>query len=390
MRLKHTLSIIVLTAFLSATIWPAGARAEEQLVFENDNVRSFSAQTVIIDSVNKGGDVALQFGRSLGEQLKWDATDSQFLLTDDLEVQGALSGSSLSMAGGMTTIAANGTAIFNVNQRPVNFRIATDNQTNMFFVDGTNDRMGIGTGSPDTTLEIVGTASGEHLRFGRLLTGSGTVKIQTLIDSTTAFQVLDADGGNPALSIDTVNERVGVGKASPAATLDVAGAISGSLLRLGNFSTSSGVLAYSSGGVLVPTALGTSGQLLISRGTAAPAWKSAVMSTSLLWYINTVQVTGTGGAIVPLPFDMTVTGVDLWVKGRPQGSAIIVDIKRNGVTIFSTKPQINANTSSGGSAAVFSATALAEQSVLTVSIDQVGSALAGSGLTVLLKGTRGY
>lgn len=44
---------------------------------------------------------------------------------------------------------------------------------------------------------------------------------QNKTDATTSFQVLDTDGGTPVLNIDTANERVGVGTASPSSALEV-------------------------------------------------------------------------------------------------------------------------------------------------------------------------
>ncbi|PIR48236.1 hypothetical protein COU80_05395, partial [Candidatus Peregrinibacteria bacterium CG10_big_fil_rev_8_21_14_0_10_55_24] len=74
-------------------------------------------------------------------------------------------------------------------------------------------------------VNIQGTASGTHLHSEDMLSASGSVKIQPAADSTTAVLVLDADGGDPVLNIDTTNERVGIGTGSIAATLDVDGSI---------------------------------------------------------------------------------------------------------------------------------------------------------------------
>ncbi len=43
------------------------------------------------------------------------------------------------------------------------------------------------------------------------------------MDSTSGFQVLDANGGTSILSVDTTNERVGIGVSNPSYTLDVTG-----------------------------------------------------------------------------------------------------------------------------------------------------------------------
>lgn len=48
------------------------------------------------------------------------------------------------------------------------------------------------------------------------------VKWQNATDSLTGFQIRDNDGGTPILNVDTINERVGIGTAAPAQSLDVA------------------------------------------------------------------------------------------------------------------------------------------------------------------------
>jgi hypothetical protein len=61
--------------------------------------------------------------------------------------------------------------------------------TNTFFVDSVNDRVGIGTSSPGSTLDVVGNVA---------------------VDTNTFF-------------VDSVNDRVGVGTTTPGSTLEVVG-----------------------------------------------------------------------------------------------------------------------------------------------------------------------
>jgi hypothetical protein len=49
-----------------------------------------------------------------------------------------------------------GSAVFNETGAAVNFRVESDGNANMIFVDGTNNRVGIGTGTPDETFHVVG------------------------------------------------------------------------------------------------------------------------------------------------------------------------------------------------------------------------------------------
>lgn len=111
----------------------------------------------------------------------------------------------------------------------------------------------------------------------------------------------------------------------------------------------------------------------------------------MVWFLGgTVTIGSNKGANVTMPFDMTLTSVNLRATGAPTGQALIVDILKDGVTLFGTKPQINAAATSGGGSAVLSTTTLTTGSVVTVNLTQVGSTFAGSGITIQLNGTRVY
>jgi len=71
-----------------------------------------------------------------------------------------------------------------------------------------------------------GTIAGitiDALVVSTTLSVTGTSVFQNAVDSTTAYQWLDADGGIPVMNINTVNERVGIGTATPLYALDVRG-----------------------------------------------------------------------------------------------------------------------------------------------------------------------
>lgn len=87
---------------------------------------------------------------------------------------------------------------------------------------------------------------------------------------------------------------------------------------------------------------------------------------------------------------LTIIGVRLEVKTAPTGAAIIVDINKNdatgatGTLFNTTKPQIAAGATTGGGGAVLTTTNLADNDLLTIDIDQVGSGTAGADLSVML------
>ena len=58
-------------------------------------------------------------------------------------------------------------------------------------------------------LNIAFAADGDPALMGKTNTGDFTT--QSVTDSTTGFQILDADGGTPVLNVDTTNERIGIG-----------------------------------------------------------------------------------------------------------------------------------------------------------------------------------
>jgi len=95
--------------------------------------------------------------------------------------------------------------------------------------------------------------------------------------------------------------------------------------------------------------------------------------------------TGTDKApTIIVPTSFTMIKVKLVVKTAPTGSAIVVDVNKNGTTIFTTqanRPQIATGTTYGDSGTPDD-TALIENDTLTVDVDNIGSATSGSDLTI--------
>lgn len=82
---------------------------------------------------------------------------------------------------------------------------------------------------------------------------------------------------------------------------------------------------------------------------------------------------------------VTVSTVSACVGTAPAGANIIVDVNKNGATIFTTqanRPVIVAGTNATASAALPDVTSFAAGDYLTVDVDQVGTTILGSDLTV--------
>ena len=59
--------------------------------------------------------------------------------------------------GTLTSGFSDAAQVFNESSADADFRIESNGQANMFFVDGGNDKIGIGTSTPVTDLTIDGT-----------------------------------------------------------------------------------------------------------------------------------------------------------------------------------------------------------------------------------------
>jgi hypothetical protein len=84
---------------------------------------------------------------------------------------------------------------------------------------------------------------------------------------------------------------------------------------------------------------------------------------------------------------ITITSARASVNTAPTGASIIVDVLKNGTTIFTTqanRPTIGSG-SNVSSLAVPDVVSLSSSDYLTVNVSQIGSTVAGSDLTVLVE-----
>lgn len=93
-----------------------------------------------------------------------------------------------------------------------------------------------------------------------------------------------------------------------------------------------------------------------------------------------------GVAGYPVPFACTLFGVRLTANTSPTGAPILVDVNRNGSTVFTTqanRPTIVAGSHSGGPGLSPDVVTLNPGDIITIDIDQVGSSVPGSDLVVV-------
>ena len=102
-----------------------------------------------------------------------------------------------------------------------------------------------------------------------------------------------------------------------------------------------------------------------------------------------------GTDVSPLPIfaggSLTIAEVYVYVKTAPVGASLVIDVNKNGTTIFTTqsgRPQVASgeNSDTSGTPDV---TVMVKNDKLTIDIDQVGSSTPGSDLVVLVRFTQG-
>jgi len=119
-------------------------------------------------------------------------------------------------------------------------------------------------------------------------------------------------------------------------------------------------------------------------GDAAPLYTIG----AFVWIIpGTLEAGASQGPRLRCRGDVTFLEAELLVKTAPTGAAIIVDINKNGTSLWAdtqgNRPQIAASATEGESTS-FDTTTATDDDVLIPDIDQIGSGDAGETLTIML------
>jgi len=115
-----------------------------------------------------------------------------------------------------------------------------------------------------------------------------------------------------------------------------------------------------------------------------PVTMAGVSPFTQTYGIRGTLVVGTGAARFYFNRAVTVTNVRASVGTQPTGASILVDVNKNGTTIFTTqgnRPTIAVSTNTDA-VATPDVTAFAAGDYMTVDVDQIGSTVAGADLTV--------
>jgi hypothetical protein len=111
--------------------------------------------------------------------------------------------------------------------------------------------------------------------------------------------------------------------------------------------------------------------------------------STITWARNGQVTVTTGVSRYLFPYAATILGVSATINTPPVGSDIILDVKKNGTTIFTTsanKPRILATAySTAAEVTNMDITSVAVGDYVTIDINQIGSITPGSDLTVFVR-----
>lgn len=263
----------------------------------------------------------------------------------------------------------------------------------------------INTVSFDGSANIVVTAAAGTLTGATLASNvvtSSLTTVGTLINLTVTNPITGSITGNAGTVTTNANLTGNVTSVGNATTI-AAGVVTNAMLA-GSIDLATkvtGILGTTHGGAgSVTGIMKANGSGVVSQASsgtdyvipgAAPA--NGVIVTENIQFAcsdeSTPLNTATGVITFRIPYGFTLTSLKASLTSAPTGQKLIVNINKNGVSIFSTliSIDIGSTTSVGASVPyVLSTTSFSSDDVITADITQVGSILAGTGLKLVMIG----
>lgn len=272
---------------------------------------------------------------------------ANFSLTGSMNVTGSLT------VSGSNTLTVYGPSIFNADQNANNdFQVKSSTNANMFYVDSSTNRIGVGTASPSTTVHV-NKASGENEL--RLQSNNKFTSIiqkdnaELIVQNASAGPIIFYDDSAETMRIEAGGE-VGIGVSDPDAQLEVLKA--GTQFKLSYDGSNSTTFAVGSSGDLTVNASGgditlddnvtVSGNLVVNGTTATVNTTNLTVDDPIIVMAHSSSAGNTNGGIAILSGSNTADQAmvfgrvanDTWGVGRK-------DIQDGDVTTLSNMTLTN-------------------------------------------------
>jgi len=324
-----------------------------------------------IDASHESGYFVFQV--SNGETAFTINASKEATFADDVTIQGGLTATPL----------AGGHAVFNEGGIDADFRVESDGNANMIFVNGGNNRVGLGTGSPQQVLEISGgglqvsgqiisPASGQSAAYFDY--SAGGARVWSRGDATTRgtinFYQLENDGGNQITSLSFSTAGAATFSSTIAGTQLYSNTngnrTTGGNLRIGlttnnsvKYTSITGTqYAYdteSEGFALITatSADATSNSVVIGGGideqNAATAVRIFTAAATTRTGVERLKIDSTGN----FTFNETSTDVDFRVESNTNTHALFVDGGNSRVGINQSAPAGDFHVTGGADSLIF-------------------------------------
>lgn len=216
---------------------------------------------------------------------------------------------------------------------------------------------------------------------GKFKVGDGTTAWTGLAYSSGIQGVAGADGATILTgSVDPTTEGVDGDLYINITSYDLFKKVAGTWSNIGNIKGATGDTGAT--GVGVPSG-GMEGQIIV-MGSSTTEWQNQVRAIS--FYIDGDLTVDTDLMSIISPMSLTITEIRCAVSTAPTDADLIIDINKNGTTIYTTqanRPTILA-TETTETATDPDITTLAVGDILSLDIDQIGSTVAGANLSVII------